>query len=447
MTEISTDPLFGNGDLVATLDAHLQSVVDQVNKIPKDQFMVSREDEIVANIMSQMYIEPIILHEEAITMESEEIQIDVSENRCRYISDRSKPYLIPGIRVIIIIPFTGDENLWKLRPSRYPMVVPNGEIKSPKYNNPGYLCLIFEQTTDSPGKAIKDEYTRQLGLINDYLHNQETDIKKCNEQLDSRIRQAIRARLERLEKQNGIVAMLGIPLKQKAGVPEIMPIRVERRLIQPLPPPPSSGFQPEPGITDKDYEDILSIIRNEGRTFETTPSTYAVHDEEELRDILLAHLNGHYKGSATGETFRKSGKTDIRIEDKDRSAFIAECKVWEGEKKLQDAIDQLLSYLTWRDCKCSIIIFNKHNAKFSELLEKVPAILRSDTKLNNDLGEKGQGEWRFILHTKEDEARRIIVHVFLFNIYSKKVETNKNHNKQKPFHHVESKLRSQGSMQ
>ena len=161
-----------------------------------------------------------------------------------------------------------------------------------------------------------------------------------------------------------------------------------------------------------------------GRTFETTPTTFAIHDEEELRDILLAHLNGHFMGGATGETFRKKGKTDIRIEAQDRSAFIGECKVWEGTKKLEDAINQLLGYLTWRDCKCALIIFNKHNAKFSELVEKVPNILRSDSRIYKDLGEKGQGEWRLILTSQEDEARRIILHVFLFDLYVGK-ETSK----------------------
>jgi len=86
-----------------------------------------------------------------------------------------------------------------------------------------------------------------------------------------------------------------------------------------------------------------------------------------LRDILLAHLNGHYQGDATGEAFRRSGKTDIRIEDGIRAAFVAECRVWNGQKELSQAIDQLLGYLTWRDCKAAIIIFNKHNSKFSGL--------------------------------------------------------------------------------
>jgi hypothetical protein len=81
---------------------------------------------------------------------------------------------------------------------------------------------------------------------------------------------------------------------------------------------------------DNVYVDILKIFRHEGRTWESTPKTYFVHPAEELRDMLLAHLNGHYEGVATGETFRMSGKTDIRIEDNSRAAFITECKIWEG---------------------------------------------------------------------------------------------------------------------
>jgi len=187
-----------------------------------------------------------------------------------------------------------------------------------------------------------------------------------------------------------------------------------------LPPPPASGYKDEPGIHQNEYEHILSVIRHEGTTFETTPSTYAVHNEEELRDIMLAHLNGHYKGSATGETFRKKGKTDIRIEDENRAAFVAECKVWKGEKVVTEAIDQLMGYLTWRDCKSALIIFNKHNSKFSEILQKVPVLLRNHRFFKKDFGSVGDGEWSYVFRSKEDEARLIHLRVFLFNIYHKK---------------------------
>ena len=131
----------------------------------------------------------------------------------------------------------------------------------------------------------------------------------------------------------------------------------------------------------------------------------------------MANLNSIYKGDATGETFRGSGKTDIRIEAEDRAAFVAECKVWKGSKLGKDGIDQLLSYLTWRDCKCALVIFNKHNAKFSELLKKVRTIFQEHPQLNDDLGKQGQGEWRFVFATREDESRRIMLHVILLNMF------------------------------
>ena len=231
------------------------------------------------------------------------------------------------------------------------------------------------------------------------------------------IRKAIKARQERLKTHSGIADMLGIPLRRRDGVPAVEPIHIERTLVKPLPPPPKSRFKPEPGITDTDYDHILSVIRHEGRTFEATPHTYAVHDEEELRDIILAHLNGHYKGSATAETFRRRGKTDIRIEAADRAAFVAECKIWGGPKELTSGINQLLGYLTWRDCKAAMLIFNKHNAKFTGLLEKIPETLRSHQNFRRDLEQQGDGEWRYVFTSIEDEQRQIILHVFVFDIY------------------------------
>jgi hypothetical protein len=88
-------------------------------------------------------------------------------------------------------------------------------------------------------------------------------------------------------------------------------------------------------------------------------------------------LNIYYKGDASGETFRSSGKTDIRILADDRAAFVAECKIWKGSKTVADAIDQLLLYLTWRDCKTAIVIFNKEVAGFTNLLPKTLEALKS----------------------------------------------------------------------
>lgn len=208
-----------------------------------------------------------------------------------------------------------------------------------------------------------------------------------------------------------------IPLRPREGLPAVEPLPIKRNLARPLPAAPKEGFKPEPGIQDVDYEHILAVIRHEGRTFEATPKTYSVHDEEGLRDILLAHLNGHYEGGATGETFRRMGKTDIRIEDANRAAFVAECKVWRGPQELAAACDQLLGYLTWRDCKAALVLFNKNNAKFSEILAKLPETLRAHPLYIKTVAETSSGEWRYLFRSREDEARLVTVHVMAFNLY------------------------------
>lgn len=409
--------LFYEGDLDGTLRNHLNQIISKVDQIQKDQLLATPEDDLVQHICASIEVEPITLHEDSTEMEQLEIKIDVSGCRGRNPFHDRGPIYVAGLRVVVSIPYTGDHILWKLRPNSWQSVFPRANVRNTGRDAVGHIDIVIEQPSDEPQDRIKQQLERELDSIRFYLKSQRNQIEQFNATLPSRIRQAVQARKERVKRHEGVVDLLGIPLKRRGDAPPLQPIPIARKLIRPLPPPPKSGYKPEPGITEEDYEHILSVIRHEGRTFEATPKTYAVHDEEELRDIMLAHLNGHYQGGATGETFRLSGKTDIRIEDNNRAAFVAECKVWRGAKELAAAVDQLLSYLTWRDCKAAIVVFNKKNARFSEVLTKIPEVLRSHPKFKKDLGQKTEGEWRFVMTSAEDELRQIIVNVFAFNIY------------------------------
>lgn len=409
--------LFYEGDLHGTLDNHTRQISEKVNAIPKDQFLSTPEQDLVEHIYADMHIEPLTLYEDSMEMDQHETKIDVSGYRDRNPFGDGGPIYVQGIRIVVSVPFTGESVLWKMRPNQWQSVFPRADVREARGEHAGHLELTYQQPSDAKPEQIKQQLESDLKSIRFYVDAQRNMVEQFNKSAPENIRRAVKSRKDKLEKHDGIADMLGIPMKRRDGVPAVKPIQIKRTLVKPLPPPPKSGYKPEPGITDEDYEHILSVIRHEGRTFEATPKTYAVHDEEELRDIILAHLNGHYQGSATGETFRRSGKTDIRIEDQERAAFVAECKVWRGQKELLAAIDQLLSYLTWRDCKAAILIFNKHNAKFTELLEKVPETMMSHKNFKRDLGQQSDGEWRYIFTSLEDELRQVIVNVSIFNIY------------------------------
>ena len=122
-----------------------------------------------------------------------------------------------------------------------------------------------------------------------------------------------------------------------------------------------------------------------------------------MRDVILSNLNTHYQGTASGETFNKVGKTDIYIPFENKAAYIAECKVWHGNKKFIEAIDQLCGYTTWRDTKTSLVIFNKDNKDFRALLDNINNSLRTSERCK-EIIQIGHNQWQGIF-TKEADSR------------------------------------------
>ncbi len=416
---MNKDPLFFRYDLMQTMAKQLQNVPEDIRGISRDKFLISSDDQLHDFIFSEKKIEPIILYQDKASFDKDEILVDVTGDplRAGTIFEPSRPIMIPGLKVTISIPYSGDPTLWDMKPNTFNYCPPYGEIVSPGNDGIGYLQIINKIPNDKDPNTVKETYEGTIKNINEYLKWQKSQIEDHNLKLSNAIKDSIRKRREDLKKHEDLQGILNIPLKRKEGHPEIDPIQVKRKLVKPLPKVPLSGFKPEPGIQEDIYEHILKVIRHEGRTFEATPKTFQVHGEEALRDIIMAHLNGHYEGQATGETFRGKGKTDIRIEDDGRAAFVAECKVWSGSSQIIKAVDQLLGYLTWRDCELSVIIFNKNNAQFSELLKKVPKAFKDHPQFIKDLDCNESGEWRFRFSVKEDDGRELTIHVFLFNLY------------------------------
>jgi hypothetical protein len=151
------------------------------------------------------------------------------------------------------------------------------------------------------------------------------------------------------------------------------------------------------------------------RVMEQSPKAFDKMGEEDLRTQFLVQLNGQYEGRATGETFNFQGKTDILIREGDRNVFIAECKFWGGEKQFLETIDQLLSYLSWRDTKTAIVVFNR-NANFSDVLSKIAEAVPKHKNYKRTVGKPNESSFRYIFHQPGDPNRELTVSVLAFDV-------------------------------
>ncbi|MFN5350993.1 MAG: hypothetical protein ACK5BE_00035 [Alphaproteobacteria bacterium] len=383
-----------------------KDITNYINeKISSDKFLNSTDDQLFDHIFSHYKINPLEINEKGITRDDpEETQIDGVRvdygmfNKVRY------------TKIRFHIPYEGDNKLWELKPSNYSTTFPRGEVRKDEI-----IIEILLPNSTSSKEQFKNELDNNINSIRSHIEKQNTDITDFNNSLRNLINSEIFERRERLKKHSDLVSSFNIPLHKKEGAPDIT---IKKRVIPQLSEVSKDKFKPEPVITKDNYEQILHYIRHMCRTWEQSPRPYHKLNEEDMRDILLSALNGHFEGGASAEAFRRSGKTDIKIEQEDRSAFVAECKMWAGEKSLNDALKQLLRYLTWRDCKTSLIMFNKNTSVFSEIQKKLEESL--DRSPNFERKEKinQTGEWRYIFKSSDDENRTVMVHVFLFNLYT-----------------------------
>lgn len=409
--------LFYNKDFDDVIRYQISLVPEKVDSIPKEQFLETHEETLHDDLLSSMSVEPLTLYEDQKYREQEETKFDVTDDPSRNPFRDPGPIFIPGIKVTISIPWTGDGSLWNLNPNSINLNPPRGKIREAADPWNGYLDINIEQPADDDPKKIKATIEETISNVNENIRQQRAQIERYENELSKAIRDAIRKRRESLKKHEELSDILDIPLKRRGEVPKISHIPLERRVIKPLRKASKGGGKQDYRIPEEEYNHILDLIRQFSRSFETKPNVFAAHGEEDLRDFILAILSISYKDLATGETFRKSGKTDILIPYENRAAFVAECKIWHGEKELYKGIKQFFGYLTWRDCKTSFVIFNKDNADFSALQTTVPETFKGHPQCIKQLNCDHPGEWRFLFSFEGDPGREVIIHVFLFDLY------------------------------
>jgi len=255
----------------------------------------------------------------------------------------------------VCVPFEGDVSLFDLRPSSYRNASRqmNATIHGNEIHLP-YHALVENRQSD-----FNSLYEGDVSMIETNLKRLSTDAQNFNQELPALIQQKLNERKQSAEKNSSIIQSFTIPIKKRDDIPTTYAIPEIRRKPSIIESSKIKTFTPDPALATEEYESILSIIKDMALAMERSPSTFTKLTEEEIRNFFLILLNGHYQGSATGETFNGIGKTDILIRHKNANAFIAECKFWNGQKKMLEAIDQLLGYVTWRDTKTAILLFNK----------------------------------------------------------------------------------------
>ncbi len=347
---------FREGDTFATFRNLIETTVREIDGLDNEYIMKSSETELEEYYINKVVIEPIILDSENYYIDNQQAtQEDVSHDFTR-ISFRGERIIVPGTRLDVAMAYSGTSILWRIQPSTFSL---SGYPEICVTDNKVSFTISFADDSANPDK-IKQQIESNVKSLSNAVQNLNRDVENHNKSAPDQIRAALKRKKQKAQKATSALASLGIPFK-RSTTPSTFTVPTKRRKTPiSLPKVAKEKYKPEPTLAMEEYEHILTILKSMAVVIERSPSSFSTLNEEAIRTHFLLQLNGHYEGSATGETFNTAGKTDILIRVENKNIFIAECKFWRGPKGFSDAIDQLLSYLSWRDSKCSLLIFNSN---------------------------------------------------------------------------------------
>lgn len=200
--------LFSNYDLSAVLDAQAQGVNKRVEQVLPEQLFSEETESLVAKLVNELKVEPILLKEDEITVEQSEVKVDVSHDIRRAIFDRSRPFYIDGIRVTYYVPFSGDRELFKCRPNSFSLNPPHARI--------GEHELLFEyDITDGNVASSRSAFDQELRNIKQWVEWGNRQVEDYNNRLAETIGQKLAARKERLQASQQQIADLGFKVRPK----------------------------------------------------------------------------------------------------------------------------------------------------------------------------------------------------------------------------------------
>ncbi len=390
--------LFNRGELRDYLASRVQACLKRLEGMAEDEVLSRSTDDIVLQLIEAARIETITIGTDAIDGGVTETQVDAYDP-----FDRTR-YRVAGLRIHAVFEYAGNTELLYYKPStrlltRFDASVANGTI-----------TVWLEQSGSTPNPdATKQAIEREIANIRTMAAHASTDADRFNAGLDSQFRSLVERRRKFLQDRRDLAGALGFPLKKRTDAPA--PVPMQRKAIgvqRSTPAQPRAPYRDEPALTEAQYEDAITVISSALLSMERTPSVVAGKDEEDLRDYILVMLNGTFQGTATGETFVKSGKTDVLVRVEDRHVFVGECKWWKGAKALGAAIDQLLGYLPWRDEKAALIVFIE-NVDASAVFDKVEEAVKAHIAFKR-AGKSTPDRTKrrdFILGHPEDREREI----------------------------------------
>jgi hypothetical protein len=145
------------------------------------------------------------------SVDLEEARVDVTGD-FHYGHFGPGPHYVPGIRASYYVPFVGDPDMFKVKPTTWTIVIPAAAIEGQE------LRFTFERP-GQPVEETKKAFDEELSRVKQYLGWLRENVNQYNASLVPLARERVARRRSRLAELTRGTSSLGIPIRRAGSSP------------------------------------------------------------------------------------------------------------------------------------------------------------------------------------------------------------------------------------
>lgn len=195
--------LFAKHRMYDVLNAIGSEIKQKVNQLTSYSFEKKTIDEITNEIFEEHKMVTPVLDETGVHQKDpKDVNIDIP-TRSRY----SGYSTVAGTKFEIIVPFTGDRDLFHITPSTFTMNVPYGNVYGSE------LHFVYEIPTGRDKNDVYEDFKRNLNNIKSWLSNTEKDATAFNSNIVADIKNLVTIRKKKIDDDKNAANSSGIPIR------------------------------------------------------------------------------------------------------------------------------------------------------------------------------------------------------------------------------------------
>jgi len=198
--------LFSKIDLYSVETNQIEKAKGAARAIPESRLKTADDDALTKGIIEKFAMEVPTVDWDQASVSRKEVQVDLMHQHGTRAFYQGRSVPASGEKVTVTVPYAGDGEYFRIRPSSYTMNPPRAKI-SP-------MSLLFEYQGQQVNiEQAKREYENVKAEITKYLATLANDLRSANEKLAAGIRPIVQEKRKRMEHGEANLAGFGLPIK------------------------------------------------------------------------------------------------------------------------------------------------------------------------------------------------------------------------------------------